>query len=131
MQQQLVSIHGRRDAGLHSLGEIGGGIASAVPREQLGTVLGTLESSMMRYLTFISTCRVPALPGEPGRPALATKRVQLESLASPPALFPIEAGYFKQHCGLHRQLFVGRITCAPCEAPEPLARCVDECGHPP
>jgi hypothetical protein len=52
--RQLASIHARRDAGVHSLGEIWRQHRlSCLSREQLGEYLaGTLEKDHARYVTF-------------------------------------------------------------------------------
>jgi hypothetical protein len=54
LQQRLAEINGRRDAGVHSLGEIWRRHRlSCPPREQLGSyLLGALPRDMKAYVTF-------------------------------------------------------------------------------
>jgi len=54
LQQQLAAINGRRDAGVHSLGDIWRRHRLSCPtREQLGSyLLGVLSSDATEYVTF-------------------------------------------------------------------------------
>ena len=103
LQEQLAAINGRRDAGVHSLGEIWRRHRLSCPsREQLGSyLLGVLPRDAADYVKFhVETieCRYCAASIDDLRAQQSA--AEPETAATAAALLPVERGIFA----------VGRVT---------------------
>ena len=90
---QLASIHARRGAGVHSLGEIWRRHQLSCPsREELGNyVLGALAAAEAGYVAFhVGSGRLPLLPGQPHRPRTAAGRDGAGRPRPPPQVLPVQ-----------------------------------------